>query len=120
LDDGTIVFTGPANDLVYRVSDAGGASERVLEFDDIQRGFLHLSALPGGRGVLFTGCATFPCLQSEAWVLDLRTLEPRVLVDQVGAAWYVSTGHLVYVRRDGGVFAAPFDLDALEISRPPR
>ncbi len=118
LDDGTIVFFGAANGLIYRVSDAGGASERVLEFDDIQRGFVRATALPGGRGVLFIGCASFPCIQSEAWVLDLRTGEPRVLVEQVGGAWYVPTGHLVYVRRDGGVFAAPFDLDALDISGP--
>jgi serine/threonine-protein kinase len=118
LDDGTLVFFSSGNDLIYRVGDAGGASERILEFDDIQRGFMQATALPGGRGVLFIACASFPCIQSEAWVLDLRTLEPRMLVEQVGSAWYVPTGHLVYVRRDGGVFVAPFDLDALEISGP--
>jgi serine/threonine-protein kinase len=118
LDDGTMVFFGPANDLVYRASDAGGVSERILEFDDIQRGFVRATALPGGRGVLFIGCTSFPCIESEAWVLDLRTLEPRILVEQVGGAWYVPTGHLVYVRRDGGVFVAPFDLGTMEISGP--
>ncbi len=118
LDDGTIVFTSVANDLVYRVSDAGGSSERLVEFDDIQRGFVQMSALPGSRGVLFIGCATFPCLQSEAWVLDLRTGEARMLVNQVGSVWSIATGDLVYVRRDGGVFAAPFDGSALEISGP--
>jgi serine/threonine-protein kinase len=118
LDDGTIMFVGPGSDLLFRVNDVGGPSERLLEFDDIQRGYIRLAGLPGGHGVLFIGCASFPCIQSEAWVLDLRTGEPRMLVEQVGGAWYVSAGHLVYVRRDGGVFAAPFELGAMEISGP--
>ena len=31
-------------------------------------------------------------------------------------AWYVPTGHLVYVQLDGALFAAPFDLGALAIT----
>ena len=34
---------------------------------------------------------------------------------EVIRAWYTPTGHLVYLREDGALFATPFDLDALEI-----
>jgi hypothetical protein len=49
-------------------------------------------------------------------VLDLRTGQRRVLLEDVVTASYLPTGHLLYVRRDGAALAAPFDLDRLEIT----
>jgi serine/threonine-protein kinase len=49
-------------------------------------------------------------------LLDLRTGQQRLLLDDVVTAWYLPTGHLLYVRRDGAALAAPFDLDRLAIS----
>jgi len=48
--------------------------------------------------------------------VDLNDLSWKVILDQVIRAWYTPTGHIVYVRADGALFAAPFDLGALEIT----
>lgn len=48
--------------------------------------------------------------------MDLNDLSWKVILDQVIRAWYTPTGHIVYVRADGALFAAPFDLGALEIT----
>ncbi len=49
-------------------------------------------------------------------MLDLESGEARLLNADVAQSWYSATGHLVYVRPDGGVFAVPFDLGALELA----
>ena len=49
-------------------------------------------------------------------VLDLRTGQHRLLVDDASRAWYLPNGYLLFVRRDGTALAAPFDLDKLEIT----
>ena len=51
-------------------------------------------------------------------LLDLRTGRQRLLLDNVVSAWYLPTGHLLYVRRDGTALAAPFDLGKLAITGP--
>ena len=48
--------------------------------------------------------------------MDLNDLSWKVILDQVVRAWYTPTGHIVYVRADGALFGAPFDLGALEIT----
>lgn len=78
---------------------------------------LKLHALPGGRGLL-DGVWEFRNESSVTFeVLDLESRQSRPLVDAV-AAVYARSGHLVYVKRDGTVWAAPFDLDALEMTSP--
>jgi serine/threonine-protein kinase len=54
-------------------------------------------------------------------VLDLRTNPPKakVLSDQVADAWALPGGEVAFVRQDGGVFAAPFDMASLTFARPP-
>jgi serine/threonine-protein kinase len=51
-------------------------------------------------------------------VFDFQADSVRFLVDDAVRGWYTQTGHLMYVRRDGAVFAARFDLDALELAGP--
>ena len=70
--------------------------------------------LPGARGVLFSLCSNV-CAQSELWVLDLKSGDARMLVPEAKQGWYLPTGHLAYVRSDGSVLAAPFDLKRLEL-----
>jgi serine/threonine-protein kinase len=66
--------------------------------------------LPGARGVLFALCRDAVCASQSIMLLDFRSGETRELIPDAVQAWYTPTGHLVYVRADGGVFAAPFDL----------
>ena len=121
LDDGTLVYT----DLSWRLRrlpDVGGPSEVVFTPDmGLGLGAYLPTAIPGGRGVLFTVCRVgSQCrAREEAWVLDLRTGEARMLMSDIARSWYVATGHLVYVRPDGSVFAVPFDLGSLEMRGAP-
>jgi len=47
-------------------------------------------------------------------VLDLASGRSRMLVPGALRAWYLPTGTLIYVARDGRLFAVPFDLKRLE------
>ncbi len=121
LDDGTLVYT----DLSWRLRrlpDVGGPSEVVFTPEmGLGLGAYLPTAIPGARGVLFAVCRVgSQCqLREEAWVLDLRTGEARMLMSDIARSWYVATGHLVYVRPDGSVFAVPFDLGSLEMRGAP-
>jgi len=113
LDDGTVLLErgplggGQQPELVH-LSENGGEPLGVVDWGGIPGGSW-LEPLPDGRGAL--AVAGGPQLV----VVDLRTHTLRAVLDDVSRAWYVPTGHLVYVRRDGAVFAQPFDLDALEL-----
>jgi serine/threonine-protein kinase len=114
LDDGSLVFANVGWSLM-RVPDVGGAAEVVWTPDPGRFAALPIG-LPGGRGVLFTLCDANCRSVLESWVLDLESGEARLLNADVAQSWYSATGHLVYVRPDGGVFAVPFDLGALELA----
>ena len=106
-------------DLI-RVPGGGGAATVLWSPPDSlsDRAALFPSGLPGGRGVIFSLCANL-CQASDLWVLDTRSGEARELVPGVNRGWYLPTGHLMYVRRDGGMFAVPFDAKALELRGTP-
>ena len=118
LDDGTILSELPQSTLM-RIPEAGGLADTVAAYVD--QGFVNLSyagALPGSRGALVSLCPE-ACAQSVALaVLDFEADTTRILMDQVVRGWYTPTGHIMYVRLDGAVFAAPFDLGALELTGP--
>jgi hypothetical protein len=116
LDDGTIVYIQAGATRLRRVPEAGGPSTVVLTDS---AALLFPTPLPGGRGVLFTRCSGSCLIAQDIWVLDLRSgAAHRVLV---GAALgqYTATGHVVYVRPDGGLFAVPFDLGSLKARGSP-
>jgi eukaryotic-like serine/threonine-protein kinase len=119
LDDGTLVYVTPSLQGLRRVSDAGGPSSVALPEAAIAGGgALGMpSPLPGARGVLFINCSA-TCLTSALHVLDLKTGKVKLLFDDMIEAWYLPTGHLLYVRRDGVALVAPFDLADLELRGP--
>jgi serine/threonine-protein kinase len=112
-DDGVISYIGPQS-RIRRVPGGGGAS--TVAWSPPAGRFVGLpAALPGGRGVLFTLCDLGCRRVQDLWVLDLRSGEAKEVVTGAARAWYVD-GYLVYARRDGGVFIAPFDLGSLATS----
>jgi eukaryotic-like serine/threonine-protein kinase len=117
LDDGTLVYTSTSFALM-RVSEAGGPATLLLKADSNQRYRVLPTPLPGGRGVLFTDCNN-GCTSADLWLFDLRSGKARRLLPGVLRGWYLSTGHLVYVGHDGGMFAVAFDLKSLEIHGTP-
>jgi serine/threonine-protein kinase len=113
LDDRTVVYTRGDFSL-GRVSDAGGAATVAWRPTESGRAAVFPVPLPGARGVLFSLCSNL-CAQSELWVLDLKSGDARMLDPTAKQGWYLPTGHLAYVRPDGSVLAAPFDLKRLEL-----
>ena len=76
-------------------------------------------ALPNGRGVLFTvmRLTNQASEDDDVAVVDLATGEHLALVRGVLGRYVV--GHLVFVRYDGSLLAAPFDQDKLVLTGPP-
>ncbi|HET9294421.1 MAG TPA: protein kinase, partial [Gemmatimonadales bacterium] len=121
LDDGTLVYTGTlGRPVLRRVRESGGASSVLWSPTDSQpnTGPFFPAPLPGARGVLFTLCSGL-CATNELWVVDLKSGNAKQLLPDALRGWYLPTGDLVFVRRNGGMFAVPFDLKALQIRGTP-
>ncbi len=115
LDDGTIVYA----DVAWRLRriPAGGGAADTMWTPPQGRFPIFPEPLPDARGVLF-GLCDANCRSSDIWALDLRSGKAHEVAGGAGMAEYVSIGRLVYVRPDGSVFAAPFDLGSLKTTGP--
>jgi eukaryotic-like serine/threonine-protein kinase len=120
LDGGTILYVD-AGFGVRAVSQDGGTPRQVFKgflTDTAGRGIASVAGLPGGGSALLTVC-TLGCDKADLRVLDLRSLKSTALVPDVLAGWPLPGGAVAFVRKDGGVLAAPFDPRALRFTRPP-
>jgi WD40 repeat protein len=119
LDDGTLVYTDASLLGLHRVPASGGVVSIALP-DSALHGMAPMLAtpLPGARGVLFQACAS-NCVTTSLHVLDLKTGRDKRLIDDVSMGWYLPTGHLMYVRRDGAAVVVPFDLATLSVHGSP-
>jgi Tol biopolymer transport system component/tRNA A-37 threonylcarbamoyl transferase component Bud32 len=115
LDDGSIVYVRSGSLRLRKVPDIGGTTTDI--FSDSAT-LLFPVALPGSRGLLFSRCAGSCSTQEELWAFDIRTGRAHQLVQGATTGQYLKSGHIVYVRRDGAMFAAPFNLGSLEITGP--
>ncbi|HSQ32043.1 MAG TPA: protein kinase [Gemmatimonadaceae bacterium] len=115
--DGYIYYDGDlAADGLARIRETGGKPE-TASIPDKSTELFHLnpSALPNGRGVIFTVVRAGGLPRYDVGVLDTRTGKHVVLVHgAVGR--YAASGHLVYVTSDGLLMAAPFDADRLRVT----
>jgi len=111
---GEILF-GTAASGIWRVSENGGTPEAVTTLAPGETEHSDPTLLPDDRGILFV-VGTW---STEIAVLPRRAKEHRVLFEGYGAA-YVSSGHILFGRAgSAALFAAPFDLDSLEVQGPP-
>jgi serine/threonine protein kinase len=120
---------GPNDTVVFGDSDpatgllsvpASGGEPKVLTTPDAAQGegdHWFPFMLPNGRGVLFTIASERPDA-AKIGVLDLRTLQRKVLINGGSDAKYVSSGHLVYVAA-GTLRAVRFDSTTLEVLSDP-
>ncbi|MGH7523793.1 MAG: protein kinase domain-containing protein, partial [Gemmatimonadales bacterium] len=115
LDDGTLIFSTPSLLGLHRVSESGGPVSVTIA-DSVFKGLAPMmpTPLPHSRGIFFVVCAS-NCVTMELHVLDFRTGRQKLVLKDVGMGWYLPTGQLLYVRRDGVALAVPFDLGKLEI-----
>lgn len=116
-DDGYVYYSS-ATGLMRKPASGGGVSEPVTLAEPegtvvIYHGWPDV--LPNGKGALFTIIRDH--LADEIAVVDFSTGDVRVLAEgELGK--YADSGHLVYVREDGGIMAVPFDQDQLLTSGP--
>ena len=122
LEDGTILFEDRHLD-VKAVGQDGGIARHVLTNapgDTASRNVRYLASVQGAKAALVLACVP-GCATSELRVLDLRSAQPKVtvLTTQTLNAWSLPGGIVAFVRQDGGVFAAPFDIKTLTFTQPP-
>ena len=115
--DGTIVFAHSYVGPLWRVPDSGGVPTAFTTLADGESSHRYPQVLPGGRFVVFTvkhvGIRSFD--DARIGIADMRTGEHRILLEGGCYARYAASGHLVYAR-DGGLLAAPFDLERGELA----
>jgi serine/threonine-protein kinase len=119
-EGGSIVFAPAARERLMRVLSAGGTpvpATTLTEGEVTQR---WPQVLPGGKAVLFTssGIPTPSAFNDANLVVQPLPRGERRVVQRGGYyGRYVTSGHLVFVH-DGTLWAAPFDIDRLEVTGP--
>ncbi len=117
-DDGTIVFT-PDNTVqvrLLRVSSAGGTPQPVTTLAPGETTQRWPQMLPGGKALLYSGAPTQTAWEDASLVVQPLPAGERKVVQRGGYyGRYLPSGHLVYLH-EGTLFAAPFDLDRLEVT----
>jgi serine/threonine-protein kinase len=119
LEDGSIVHYDLTGHTL-RLLRAGDATSKVIVAPEMLGGRYPWlpSPLPSSRGVLFTAHLTtcvgaVSCRPSKVYVYDARRDTVRALFDDAIGAWYVPTGHVLYLTSSGTLMAAPWDNSAL-------
>ena len=118
-EDGTLAFSPDSGVGVslLRVSSAGGKPATLTTFDAGEAAQRWPQVLPGGKAVLYAAATS----GTTAWEDANLVVQPlptgaRKIVQRGGYyGRYLPSGHLVYLH-DGTLFAAPFDLDRLEVT----
>jgi Tol biopolymer transport system component len=119
-EDDTIIFNPdlPLGVSLMRVSSAGGKAELFTTIAEGEVTRRWPQVLPGGRALLYTshsGTVGFDAANVIAQPLPSGT--PKV-IQRGGYYGRFFGGHLAYVY-EGTLFAAPFDLDRLEVTGQP-
>jgi serine/threonine-protein kinase len=124
--DGTIVFqpsnTGTGSNLgmvLLAVPAVGGQPHAVTTRQEGEANERWPQVLPGNRAVLYTAPQSAGAYaDANVSVQTMSTHERKILVRGGYFGRYVPSGHLLYLH-DATMFAAPFDVDRLELTGPP-
>jgi hypothetical protein len=105
---------------LWRVAADGGEPARLGRFDSASGERLQYAprAADGGRLVFYSSTQASN-LDLKIGVITVKDGEPKVLSGHPGVrALGLIDGHLVYVRQDGALMAAPFDVRTLKAGPP--
>jgi serine/threonine-protein kinase len=103
--------------LLFRVSASGGPSTPVTTLQPGEITHRWPQVLPGNRGVLYTSNTSANWDDARVVVQPWPSGAPK-LVQPGFFGRYVESGHLLFVK-GGTLYAAPFDLDRLEVTGAP-
>ncbi len=115
--DGVIVFSPSYNSPLHRVSEAGGESTPITEFDADRKdnSHRHPRFLPNGRHFLYMARSASGSSEGHAVMIgSLDGSQDRVLFRAPAAVEYAS-GHILFVR-ERTLMARPFDAGKLEFT----
>ncbi len=117
-DAGFIVFAGESRSFLSRVSADGGPVTQLTTLDAAtETSHRFPKVLPGSRAVIFKVEGTGPDTRIDLYNID--TGQRRVLLkEDASDLHYTRSGHLLF-RVGTSLLAAPFDLQRLELARPP-
>jgi len=119
IDPNVIVFAGISQDALYRVPSGGGTPERLTTLSGRDVTHRWPQMLPGGKAVLYTRHTNLTGFNdAEVVVQPLPGGAAKVIQRGAFAGRYLPSGHVVYIR-DRTLFAAPFDLNRLELTGTP-
>jgi serine/threonine-protein kinase len=120
-EDGAIVVAPSVAGGLFRVPESGGKPEALTKSSVLSHRWPQ--RLPRGRGVVFT--ATQSNSNQEGATIEVLDAETGAIKNLVQDAYYgrvlaggERNGYLLYVHT-GTLFAAPLDLDRLELRGPP-
>ncbi len=119
LEDGSIVYYDFELHALRQFREGDAKSKVIVSPAMLSGRYPWLpSPLPNSRGVLFTAHQTLcvgpvSCRPSKVYVYDARKDSIRAVFDDAIGAWYVPTGHVLYLTSAGLLMAAPWDNDAL-------
>ncbi len=125
LEDGSIVYYDAPTRTLRRVRPGDAARTVIVSREAVEGRFPWLpSPLPRSRGVLFTAHRTecvgpVSCRPSRVYVYDARQDTVRALFEDAIGAWYVPTGHVLYLTSAGTLMAAPWDNETLTATARP-
>jgi len=121
-DDDMIVFAKDGSSALSIISSAGGTPQPLLALDGQANEVTQRwpQVLPGSQAVLFTSnrmnVAYFD--NAESVVYSIASGRRKTVQRGGFHARYLPSGHLAYVH-EGTLFAAPFDLQRLEVTGQP-
>jgi serine/threonine-protein kinase len=121
--DGNIVFHPNPNGGLMRVPSAGGKSEPLTKLGEGEVTHRWPQVLPGAKAVLYMSSGAGGQAESAGGnagnsnivVQPLPTGTPKLLLRGGYHPLYAASGHLLYIH-EGTLFAAPFDLNRLEVA----
>jgi serine/threonine-protein kinase len=106
-------------DGLWRVAASGGMPEQVVAVGNDENARVLPHVLPGSQWVLFTRQRTaFRWDDAQIVARSLVNGEEKVLLADAADARYVSSGHLVFLRR-GKLMAVPFDGNRMALDGAP-
>jgi serine/threonine-protein kinase len=115
--DGTIVYA--TSEGLYEIPANGGERKLVARPDRARKEDLYAfpQFLPGGRSIVFTLVSQDPAQAPQTVMLDLTTLDRKVVVTG-SSARYLAGGQLLYAA-DSGLHAVGFDASSGRVTSKP-
>jgi serine/threonine-protein kinase len=117
-EDGNIIAALASTGGLVRIPESGGYPHPVTQIEAGETGHRYPQVLPGAAAIIFATSNGASYVDADIEVLSLRTGRRKTLVRSGFFGRYLASGHLAYMYQDS-LFAAPMDLDRLEITGPP-